>query len=77
MANCGHPKPPLDGYIVPYTSTVGGSRMIFACQNGSQTLDSPQYEQEYSDSNGKWKPNPRELCNRLSMFMNKLRESSI
>ena len=64
-ANCGHPNPPLDGYIIPYASTVEGARVIFACRNSSQALNSPQYEPEYSalcNSNGKWNPNPYELC---------------
>ena len=67
-ANCGHPKPPFDGYVLPYTSTVEGARVIFACQNitHEQALDSSQYDEpEYSalcSSNGKWEPNPIELC---------------
>ena len=61
-ANCGHPKPPFDGYVLPYTSTVEGARVIFACQNitHKQALE-PKYSAQCS-STGKWEPNSTELC---------------
>ena len=73
-ANCGHPKSPLDGYILPYTSTLEGARVIFACQNSTQALNSQQYELEYStlcNSNGKWEPDPTELCHSKRKFVHK------
>jgi hypothetical protein len=67
-ADCGHPKPPADGYILPYTNTVEGARVIFACQSDTQVLNSSWYEVEYyystmCRSNGKWEPyDPIEFC---------------
>lgn len=75
-ANCGHPKSPVGGYILPYVSTVEGARVIFACQNNTQAQidNSSWYEVEYSalcSSNGKWEPSPTKLCNSECHFMHK------
>ena len=71
IPDCGPPKTPPDGYILPYMSTLEGARVIFACRNSSQTLKSPQREPEYSTvcySNGNWEPDPTEICYSKSVY---------
>ena len=34
--NCG-PLPSVNGYVLPYTSTLEGSRLMFMCQDGPQS----------------------------------------
>ena len=51
--NCGHPSPPSDGFLEPYTSTVEGAMVnrVHVCQNGQLS----QTEQIICISDGQWK----------------------
>ena len=62
--DCGHPTPPLNGYIVPYSSTIEGSRIHFKCDLGF-TLEGGVSAD--CQSNGKWSYNSTQTtCNPVS-----------
>ena len=57
-ANCGPLPSPTNGYVLPpYTSTLEGASVIFACQNGNQSEMMAVCTQA-----GKWEPNPTGVC---------------
>ena len=57
-ANCGPPSPPINGYILPYASTLEGALVTIACfsdfVNGNQTINCTHH--------GIWEPNSIILC---------------
>ena len=63
--NCG-PLPSANGYVLPYTSTLEGSRVMFMCQ------DDPQSElTAVCTGAGKWEPSPIDVCDTSSKLNNK------
>lgn len=73
LPNCGPPSPPVNGYIVPYTSTLEGVEVTFACQNTCQTHDGLQSPVKavhlaVCNSHGNWEPNPADFCSSTRMW---------
>ena len=55
-ANCG-PLPSASGYVLPYTSTLEGSSVMFRCQNDLQSEVTAVCTRA-----GKWEPSPTDIC---------------
>ena len=63
--NCGPPSSPPNGYINPYTSTVEGGRVTFACQNIHQKSPIEEVHTAVCNPNGNWEPDPVKLCSSM------------
>ena len=65
--DCGSPKPPFNGYILSYTSTVENASVIITCQNG---LQSPHTDRNLRiavcSQDGNWEPDPIYICTKVS-----------
>ena len=62
VAICGHPPSPKNGYIVPYTSTVEGARVMTMCTSDSLGLGENITSVSYCGPQGDWVPNPINIC---------------
>ena len=58
IANCGTPSPPINGHILPYTSTLEGAVVTIRCfsdgMDENQTIVCPHH--------GIWEPNSVVSC---------------
>ena len=54
-ADCGDPSPPMNGFVMPYDSTLEGSQIVFQCLVPSQQMMS------VCMADGNWTPDPAEL----------------
>jgi hypothetical protein len=69
IGNCG-PLPSANGYVLPYTSTLEGSRVMFMCK------DDPLSElTAVCTRAGKWEPSPVDICD-ASSKLNQITEES-
>ena len=61
-ANCGPPSPPINGHILPYTSTLEGAVVMIRCFSdgveGDQTI--------FCTHHGIWELNSSEICESVS-----------
>ena len=58
IANCGQPSLPVNGYILPYTSTLEGTKVTCICD----TDVSLYKEIAICTKLGQWKPNTSSIC---------------
>ena len=62
---CGVPRPPQNGTIVNYTSTVEGSALLYQCNPGFDPMGEMT---AVCAANGSWSPDPADLtCKGTSM----------
>ena len=65
VANCGVPRPPDNGSIVNYTSTVEGSTLFYQCNPGFGPVDEMT---AVCAANGSWSPDPADVtCREIGM----------
>ena len=57
-ANCGVPRPPGNGTIVNYTSTVEGSALLYQCNPGFGPVGEMT---AVCAANGSWSPDPADV----------------
>ena len=64
-ANCGVPKPPRNGTIVNYNSTVEGSVLRYQCNSGFGSVGEMI---AVCAANGSWSPDPAHVtCKEIGM----------
>ena len=56
--NCGVPRPPGNGTIVNYTSTVEGSALLYQCKQGFGPVGEMT---AVCAANGSWSPDPADV----------------
>ena len=65
VANCGVPKPPGNGTVVNYTSTVEGSALLYQCNPGFGPVGETT---AVCAANGSWSPDPANVtCREIGM----------
>ena len=70
-ANCGPPNQPLNGYILPYSSTIEGTMVTILCWNNEQR--SIRMKGNLTcNHHGVWEPNPSEVCGTELVSGNKI-----
>ena len=64
-ANCGVPRPPANGTIVNYTSTVEGSTLLYQCNPGFGPVGEMT---AVCAANGSWTSDPADVaCREIGM----------
>ena len=64
-ANCGPPPPPVSGYIIPYTSTLEGTMVIYMCWHQVMHQCKEVNRTSVCNKEGSWEP-ASDICRESS-----------